>query len=116
MITERPAQGRSPGQPEAAPRRARRARRDIRAVLKAYVSLTKPRIVELLLVTTVPAMMFAAGGLPGLWLMAVVLVGGSLAAGAASALNCYIDRDIDQLMRRTKRRPLPTHTLPRARR
>ncbi|MEV1287495.1 heme o synthase [Micromonospora sp. NPDC049679] len=89
--------------------------RDIPAIIKAYVSLTKPRIVELLLVTTVPAMMLAAGGWPSLWLVAVVLVGGSLAAGAASALNCYIDRDIDQLMRRTKRRPLPAHTVtPRA--
>jgi protoheme IX farnesyltransferase len=84
-------------------------------MVSAYVALTKPRIVELLLVTTVPTMMLAAGGLPSLWLMAVVLVGGSLAAGAASVLNCYIDRDIDQLMRRTKRRPLPTHTVtPRA--
>jgi protoheme IX farnesyltransferase len=84
-------------------------------VIRAYVSLTKPRIVELLLVTTVPAMMVAAGGWPDLGLVLVVLVGGSLAAGAASALNCYIDRDIDQLMRRTKRRPLPAHSVtPRA--
>ena len=113
MITERPDQGRSPGLLEAAPRAAGRAggRRDIRAVVKAYVSLTKPRIVELLLVTTVPAMMLAAHGWPSLWLVTVVLVGGSLAAGAASALNCYIDRDIDQLMRRTKRRPLPAHAV-----
>jgi heme o synthase len=79
------------------------------AVARAYVALTKPRIVELLLVTTVPAMMLAANGLPELWLVAVVLVGGSLAAGAANALNCYIDRDIDQVMRRTRRRPLPAH-------
>lgn len=86
-------------------------RRDVRAVVVAYVALTKPRIVELLLITTVPAMMLAAGGLPAPWLIAVVLVGGALAAGAANALNCYIDRDIDQLMRRTKRRPLPTHTV-----
>ena len=108
MITERPAQGRSPGlvpAPEVV------GRRDIRAVLGAYVSLTKPRIVELLLVTTVPAMMVAAGGWPDLALMLVVLVGGSLAPGAASVLNCYIDRDIDQLMRRTKRRPLPAHSV-----
>jgi protoheme IX farnesyltransferase len=77
----------------------------------AYLALTKPRIVELLLVTTVPAMLLAAGGLPPLWLVAVVLLGGSLAAGGASALNCYIDRDIDQVMRRTKRRPLPAHTV-----
>ncbi|HEX8627985.1 MAG TPA: heme o synthase, partial [Catenuloplanes sp.] len=87
------------------------ARRDIGAVVRAYVALTKPRIVELLLVTTVPTMMLAAGGMPPLWQLAVVLLGGSLAAGAASALNCYIDRDIDQLMRRTKRRPLPAHAV-----
>jgi heme o synthase len=90
------------------------------AVARAYVALTKPRIIELLLVTTVPAMLLAASGraggaegrhsgLPSLWLVAVVLVGGSLAAGAANALNCYIDRDIDQVMRRTRRRPLPAH-------
>ena len=79
--------------------------------IKAYVSLTKPRIVELLLVTTVPAMMLAAGGVPRLGLVAVVLLGGSLAAGAANALNCYIDRDIDEVMRRTSRRPLPAHTV-----
>ena len=60
-------------------------------------------------------MMLAAGGVPSLWLIAVVLVGGSLAAGAANALNCYIDRDIDQLMRRTSRRPLPAHTVSPAR-
>ena len=117
MITERPAEGRSPGLREAAPLAAGRAetRRDIGAVLRAYVSLTKPRIVELLLITTIPAMMLAAGGWPDLGIVLVVLSGGSVAAGAASALNCYIDRDIDQLMRRTKRRPLATHTVtPRA--
>src|SRR5215218_5419145 len=79
--------------------------------LRAYVSLTKPRIVELLLVTTVPAMMLAEGGLPSPLLMAVVLVGGSLAAGGSSAINCYLDRDIDPLMGRTSRRPLVTHTI-----
>jgi protoheme IX farnesyltransferase len=94
----------------AAGRRAGR-----RAVVKAYVSLTKPRIVELLLITTIPAMLLAERGVPSLWLMAVVLVGGSLAAGAANALNCYIDRDIDPLMKRTSRRPLATHSItPRA--
>jgi protoheme IX farnesyltransferase len=108
MITERPAQGRAPG---LVPAPAVAGRRNARAVLGAYVSLTKPRIVELLLVTTVPAMMLAAGGWPHLRLVLVVLVGGSLAAGAASALNCYIDRDIDQLMRRTKRRALPAHSV-----
>jgi protoheme IX farnesyltransferase len=108
MITERPAQGRSPDLVSAP---AQAGRRNVRSILGAYVSLTKPRIVELLLVTTVPAMMLAAGGWPDLGLILVVLVGGSLAAGAASALNCYIDRDIDQLMRRTKRRPLPAHSV-----
>jgi protoheme IX farnesyltransferase len=87
------------------------------AVARAYLALTKPRIIELLLVTTVPTMLLAAsqaggvGVLRELWLLVVVLVGGSLAAGAANALNCYIDRDIDQVMRRTARRPLPAHTV-----
>ncbi|HUP83192.1 MAG TPA: heme o synthase [Candidatus Limnocylindria bacterium] len=75
----------------------------------AYVGLTKPRIIELLLVTTVPAMFLAARGVPSLWLMFWTLIGGSLAAGAANAINCYIDRDIDLLMTRTRRRPLPAH-------
>ncbi|GIJ27665.1 protoheme IX farnesyltransferase [Micromonospora qiuiae] len=111
MITERPVRnsaGQSPvGAAEETPGRSR----DLRVVLAAYVTLTKPRIVELLLVTTVPAMMLAHGGMPSLWLVAVVLVGGSLAAGAASVINCYVDRDIDEVMRRTKRRPLPAHTV-----
>ncbi|HEU5109046.1 MAG TPA: heme o synthase [Micromonosporaceae bacterium] len=90
-------------------------RRDWAKVVRAYVALTKPRIVELLLVTTAPTMMLAYGGLPPVLLLAAVLVGGSLAAGAANALNCYLDRDIDQVMGRTSRRPLPTHTVsPRA--
>ena len=95
--------------------RAGRQRSRAAVVVRAYVALTKPRIVELLLVTTVPAMFLAQGGLSPLWLTLVVLVGGALAAGAANALNCYLDRDIDQLMRRTARRPLPAHTVsPRA--
>jgi len=117
IITERPVQGRSSVLRSPAPRPADRTGdgRKVGSVLRAYVSLTKPRIVELLLVTTVPAVMLASGGWPDLGLLAVVLVGGALAAGAASALNCYIDRDIDQLMRRTKRRPLPAHSVtPRA--
>jgi protoheme IX farnesyltransferase len=81
------------------------------AVFRAYLSLTKPRIVELLLVTTVPAMLLARREVPSLWLMVVTLAGGALAAGAANALNCYIDRDIDPLMRRTSKRPLPAHTI-----
>ena len=87
----------------------------LRAKIKAYVALTKPRIVELLLITTVPAMVLAADGMPSLPLVGIVLVGGALAAGAANALNCYLDRDIDEVMRRTSRRPLPTHRVsPRA--
>lgn len=79
--------------------------------MRAYVSLTKPRIVELLLVTTVPAMMLAEGGLPSPLLMVVVVVGGALAAGGSSAINCYLDRDIDPLMGRTSRRPLVTDAI-----
>ncbi len=90
---------------------AHASRRSLRAVLTAYVALTKPRIVELLLITTVPAMFLARDRFSGVWLTLVVLVGGALAAGAANALNCFIDRDIDQVMRRTSRRPLPSHTV-----
>ena len=116
MITERSVHGRAPGVRErTATAESSETRRSFLAVFRAYLALTKPQIVELLLVTTVPAMMLAAGGWPDLRTLAVVLIGGSLAGGAASALNCYIDRDIDQLMRRTKRRPLPAHTVtPRA--
>jgi heme o synthase len=81
------------------------------ARFRAYLTLTKPRIVELLLVTTVPTMFLAHGGLPSLWLVAIVVVAGALAAGAANVFNCYIDRDIDQLMRRTSRRPTAAHTV-----
>jgi protoheme IX farnesyltransferase len=73
----------------------------------AYVSLSKPRIITLLLITTVPAMILAKDGLPSLWLMFATVVGGTLAAGGANAFNCYIDRDIDELMHRTQGRPLP---------
>ncbi|XTZ15676.1 heme o synthase [Micromonospora echinospora] len=111
MITERPVNSPAAGPAAEVTSEGAGARRDVRAVVSAYVTLTKPRIVELLLVTTVPAMMLAADGMPSLWLVAVVVVGGALAAGAASVINCYIDRDIDQVMRRTKRRPLPTHTV-----
>lgn len=77
-----------------------------RARISAYVALTKPRIIELLLVTTVPTMIVAQRGLPSLWLMLATVVGGTLAAGGANAFNMYADRDIDAVMDRTKRRPI----------
>jgi protoheme IX farnesyltransferase len=79
--------------------------------LGGYVALTKPRIIELLLITTVPAMVLAARGWPGTWLVIATLIGGTLSAGGANALNCYLDRDIDGVMRRTSRRPLPRHQI-----
>ena len=79
--------------------------------IRAYVALTKPRIIELLLVTTVPAMVMAARGVPRLDLVVWTLLGGALAAGAANAINQVIDRDIDALMSRTRRRPLPAHNI-----
>ncbi|HJX06646.1 MAG TPA: heme o synthase, partial [Actinomycetota bacterium] len=79
--------------------------------IRAYVALTKPRIIVLLLIITVPAMVLAAGALPSLALILVTLVGGTLAAGAANAMNMYLDRDIDQVMRRTRQRPLPGHRI-----
>jgi len=80
-----------------------------RDVVAAYVGLTKPRVIELLLLTTVPVMFFAARGVPPLGLVAATVVGGALSAGSASAYNCVYDRDIDEQMRRTRRRALPRH-------
>ncbi len=82
--------------------------RGVKATLAAYVALTKPRIIETLLVTTVPTMFLAARGLPPLWLVVTTLLGGTLAAGGANTLNCYFDRDIDEVMHRTQNRPLVT--------
>lgn len=79
-----------------------------RPVLGAYLALTKPRVIELLLVTTLPTMVLAAHGFPPPLLVAATLVGGALAAGAANVLNCYLDRDIDAVMHRTRRRPTVT--------
>jgi protoheme IX farnesyltransferase len=82
-----------------------------RDVAAAYLALTKPRIIELLLVTTVPVMFLAEGGVPPLGLVFATVLGGILAAGSANTLNCVLDRDIDELMRRTRRRPLPRHAV-----
>ena len=78
---------------------------------KAYLALTKPRVIELLLITTVPTMILAQRGLPQLWTVLITLIGGALSAGSANAFNCYIDADIDQIMGRTKNRPLVTGEL-----
>nr|WP_273651179.1 heme o synthase [Cellulomonas fimi] len=87
----------------------------VRRVLAAYLALTKPRVIELLLVTTLPTMILAQGGFPSLGLVLATLVGGAAAAGSANVLNCYLDRDIDQVMNRTKRRPTATGEIsPRA--
>ena len=83
----------------------------LRATVSAYVALCKPRIVELLLITAVPTLFLAYRGLPSLSVSVVVVVGGALAAGSANALNCYIDRDIDEIMRRTSTRPLVRQTV-----
>jgi protoheme IX farnesyltransferase len=93
------------------------APRPLSATVRAYVALTKPRIIELLLITTIPAMVLATRDLPGVnwtnWGIIVfwTLLGGTLAAGAANAINQYLDRDIDLLMTRTRRRPLPAHAV-----
>jgi protoheme IX farnesyltransferase len=112
LIGADPAAGAGVGVGESAlPGTARTPRDSIRA----YIALTKPRIIELLLVTTVPAMVLASRWVPGIdwgdWgrLVAWTLIGGTLAAGSANAINCYLDRDIDGLMTRTRRRPLPAH-------
>ena len=97
-----PATGAAISQPPTTPA-------TVKDVVGAYVGLTKPRVIELLLLTTVPVMFFAAGGVPELGLVVATVIGGTLSSGSASALNCVYDRDIDEQMRRTRRRALPRH-------
>ncbi len=85
-----------------------RVARDARATFAAYLRLTKPRIIGMLVVTTIPAMILAEGGLPSVWLILATVLGGSVVAGGANALNMYFDRDIDELMLRTQGRPVPS--------
>lgn len=86
----------------------RTGRRGVRRTIAAYVALTKPRVLELLLVSTIPVMFLAAQGLPNLWLVVATVIGGSLSAGSAASFNMYLDRDIDRVMKRTQNRPLVT--------
>jgi len=88
-----------------------RGAKGFRRTFRAYLSLTKPRVVELLLVVTAPTMLLAERGIPSLWLVLATLIGGALSAGSAGAFNCYIDRDIDRVMKRTMNRPLVTGEL-----
>ena len=97
---------RQPVSPLSAAAESERRLSSVRVLVGAYVALCKPRIVELLLITAVPTLFLAYKGLPSLLVTVVVVLGGALAAGSANALNCYIDRDIDAVMRRTRRRPL----------
>ena len=83
----------------------------LRSKLLGFIALMKLRVVELLLITTIPTMIVAEEGLPSVWLIIATLFGGTLAAGGANAINMYIDRDIDKLMKRTKNRPLVTGVL-----
>jgi protoheme IX farnesyltransferase len=109
-VTQTPVAPAGAGSTPAHETHARRSYRNPTvARIAAYVALTKPRIIELLLVTTLPAMILAAGGLPRWGVVVATLVAGTLAAGSANALNCYVDRDIDAVMRRTGHRPLARH-------
>ena len=107
VVPDEPVAGASAGpRPVPAPQPRSSWRRGA-GLARSYFLLTKPRVIELLLVTTVPAMVLAAGELPSITLMLAVLLGGALAAGGANTINCWIERDRDQIMRRTHSRPLP---------
>ncbi|GAA4364114.1 heme o synthase [Nocardioides caricicola] len=103
------------GQSASAAQQPAAERATVKDVVAAYVGLTKPRVIELLLLTTVPVMFFAAGGVPDLGLVVATVLGGTFSAGSASVFNCVYDRDIDEQMRRTRRRAIPRHIVsPRA--
>ncbi|MGY2703414.1 protoheme IX farnesyltransferase [Nocardioides sp. HB32] len=103
------------GQSASAARQPADERASLKDVVAAYVGLTKPRVIELLLLTTVPVMFYAARGVPDLGLVVATVIGGTFSAGSASVFNCVYDRDIDEQMRRTRRRALPRHIVsPRA--
>ena len=103
------------GQSASAAQQQEAAPATVKDVIAAYVGLTKPRVIELLLLTTVPVMFFAQRGVPPLGLVVATVVGGTFSAGSASVFNCVYDRDIDEQMRRTRRRALPRHIVsPRA--
>lgn len=103
------------GQPASAARQPAAEQATFKDVVAAYVGLTKPRVIELLLLTTVPVMFYAARGVPDLGLVVATVLGGTFSAGSASVFNCVYDRDIDEQMRRTRRRALPRHIVsPRA--
>ncbi|MEP9364984.1 heme o synthase [Nocardioides sp. CN2-186] len=103
------------GQSASAAQQPTADRATFKDVVGAYVGLTKPRVIELLLLTTVPVMFFAAQGVPDLGLVVATVLGGTFSAGSASVFNCVYDRDIDEQMRRTRRRALPRHIVsPRA--
>jgi protoheme IX farnesyltransferase len=97
------------GQSASAAQQPEAERATVKDVVAAYVGLTKPRVIELLLLTTVPVMFYAARGVPDLGLVVATVIGGTFSAGSASVFNCVYDRDIDEQMRRTRRRALPRH-------
>ncbi|MFC7494041.1 MULTISPECIES: heme o synthase [unclassified Nocardioides] len=97
------------GHSASAARQPAAERATVKDVVAAYVGLTKPRVIELLLLTTVPVMFYAARGVPDLGLVVATVIGGTFSAGSASVFNCVYDRDIDEQMRRTRRRALPRH-------
>lgn len=108
---ERPDRTGTPGQATPAPARGRLAR--FRDTVRAYLGLTKTRIIEQLLVVTVPAMILAERAIPSVWLILATLIGGAMAAASAHALNCVVDADIDAKMKRTSRRPTARGEVPR---